>query len=113
MRFQIDTSAPACVSAQTTARALPPAPSTSADAGVAPSAAMSPGASVFSAAIEPSSPKLSVFAAPISRAASEALVASASAACLCGIVTFAPRKPAAPSADTVSSKTGAATGRRW
>ena len=59
-----------------------------------PSAAISPGASVFSAAIVPSAANVSVLAAPISRAAVEACVASASAACLCGIVTFAPTKPA-------------------
>jgi hypothetical protein len=36
---------------------------------------------------------VSVFAAPICAAASLTLSASASAACLCGIVTFAPTKP--------------------
>ena len=43
-----------------------------------------------------------MLAAPISRAASLAASASASAACLWGIVTLAPTKPAAPSARTVS-----------
>ncbi len=45
---------------------------------------------------------VSVFAAPISRAAALASLGSSSAACLCGIVTFAPWKPAAPSARVVS-----------
>ena len=40
-------------------------------------------------------PNVSVFAAPIARASSEAVVASASAASLCGIVTLTPAKPAA------------------
>jgi hypothetical protein len=66
---------------------------------------------VFSAAIEPSAAKLSVLAAPISRAAGLLVVASASAACLCGIVTLAPRKPAPYRARTVSSKASGATGR--
>ena len=98
VRFHTDTSlAPSRSSAQTAARALPPAPSTSArlPAGDSPRAAIKPGASVFSAAIAPPGAKLSVLAAPISRAASLALSASASAACLWGIVTFAPTKPAA------------------
>ena len=74
VRFQIATSAPARASAQTTARALPPAPSTSAErSGRSPSAAIRPGASVFSAAISPPAEKVSVFAAPISRALSLAL----------------------------------------
>ena len=87
-------SAPALRSAHTAARAEPPAPSTSArlsatGAAIAP---VIPTASVFSAAT-PRRRKLSVFAAPISRAASEASVATASAASLCGTVTLTPAKP--------------------
>ena len=61
------TEAPAPTSAQTTARAEPPAPSTSArlPAGGSGRASRKPVASVFSARIRPSA-KLSVFAAPIS-----------------------------------------------
>ena len=54
------------------------------------SAASRPPASVLSAWIAPSA-NVSVFAAPIARAASLASSATASAATLCGIVTFAPR----------------------
>ena len=62
--------APASRSAHTAARALPPAPSTSAlrPATANGSAAISAGASVLSAWIEPSAPNTSVFAAPIARA---------------------------------------------
>jgi hypothetical protein len=62
--------------------------------------------------IAPSS-KVSVFAAPIARATSLALSATARAASLCGIVTFAPRKPDPGSARTVSSNRGGGTGRCW
>ena len=68
---------------------------------------------MLAALISPSGVKVSVFAAPISRASSVALLASCSAACLCGIVTLAPRKPAAGSARTVSANSSGGTGRRW
>lgn len=78
------------------------------------SAATKPGASVLAAWIAPdSASKVSVFAAPISRAAAVDASASASAASLCGIVTLAPTNPAAGSPRTVSSKTSGGTGRRW
>ncbi len=98
--------APALRRPHTAARALPPAPSTSAlmPPTERSSAAMRPGASVFSASMLPSAPKVSVLAAPIARAASLARSASASAERLWGIVTFAPTKPLAGSARTVSSK---------
>ena len=47
--------------------------------------------------------KVRVFAAPTARAVSVAVSASASAASLCGIVTFAPAKPACGRARTVSA----------
>ena len=77
VRFHSRTSAaPASSRAQTTARALPPAPRTIA---VRPatgngSAAISAGASVLSAPISPSAPKVSVLAAPIARARAVARV---------------------------------------
>ena len=46
------------------------------------------------------------------RAASDARSATASAACLCGIVTLTPRKPAAGSARTVSANSSGGSGRR-
>jgi hypothetical protein len=67
---------------------------------------------VFSPAIEPSRANDSVFAAPIARAAALALSDSASAACLCGIVTFDPTKPEPPSARTVSTSSSGGTGSR-
>ena len=54
-----------------------------------------------------------MFAAPISRAARVAVSASASAAGLCGSVTFAPTKPAPGSAATSSANSSGGTGRRW
>ncbi len=66
---------------------------------------------MLSATIAPSS-NVSVFAAPIARAASDARSASASAACLCGIVTLTPRKPAAGSARTVSANSSGGSGSR-
>ena len=54
-----------------------------------------------------------MLAAPMARAVSEAWSAIASATSLCGIVTFAPRKPAAPSARPVSAKSSGGTGSRW
>ena len=68
---------------------------------------------MFDASIRPSSLKISVFAAPIARALSAASSASASAASLCGIVTFAPRKPAPASARTVSANLPGGTGSSW
>jgi len=59
---------------------------------------------VLSARISPASPKLSVLAAPISVAAGEASEASARAASLCGMVTFAPTKPSAGRAMVSSGK---------
>ena len=92
VRFQTVTSTPAWRSAHTAARAAPPAPSTSAVAGTArPSASRRPPASVLSPAIRPSSPKVSVFTAPIAPAASLSSSARSCAASLCGIVTLAPR----------------------
>ena len=116
VRFHTFTSrAPASRRAKAAARALPPAPRICAliPRGERPSAASRPGASVFSAATEPSSPNVSVLAAPISSALALALSASASAASLWGIVTLAPRKPAAGSARTVSSKSSGGTGSSW
>ena len=77
--------APSRASAQTTARAEPPAPSTSArsPAGGAGRAASSPGASVLSARIASPS-KLSVLAAPISARRGRALVGDAPAPPPCG-----------------------------
>ena len=100
-------------SAQAAARPAPPAPSTSADrpSTRSPIAAIRPGASVLSAWIRPSS-KVSVFAAPIACAATVIWSASASAACLCGIVTLTPRKPAAGSARTVSANSSGGSGSR-
>ena len=97
VRFQIATCrARVRAAPSTTARAEPPAPSTSArlPAGGSGSAAISPVASVLSASIPPAV-KLSVFAAPISRAAAEARSATASAASLCGTVTLTPAKSVA------------------
>ena len=63
---------------------------------------------MFSAAIRPPE-KLSVLAAPIARAASEASAASSSAATLCGTVTFAPTKPSASILRRSCSKSWGAT----
>ena len=104
VRFQTRTSlAPASSKPHTAARALPPAPSTSAvlPAAESGSASIRAGASVLSASML-SSEKVRVFAAPIPSARDVLSVASFSAASLCGIVTLAPRKPAAGSALTVS-----------
>ncbi len=75
---------------------------------------MNPGASVLSAWIAsvPAS-KLSVLAAPMACARTLAVVARASAASLCGIVTFAPTNPAPGSARTVSANSSGGTGRCW
>ena len=114
VRFHTATAAPVRRKAYATARALPPAPSTSALRGAgSPSASSRPGASVLSARIWPSpGPNVSVFAAPMARASAEASVASASAASLCGTVTLTPWKPAAGSPRTRSAKPSGATGRR-
>jgi len=113
VRFQTATAAPTERSAYAAARALPPAPSTSAlFGGGSPSASSSPGASVLSARIVPSAAKVSVFAAPIARASSEASVASASAASLCGIVTLTPANPWAGRSRTVASNASGATAMR-
>jgi hypothetical protein len=58
----------------------------------------------------PRGSKVSVLAAPIARAAALASSATASAACLCGIVTLTPRKPAAGSARTVSANSSGGSG---
>src|SRR3954469_12654933 len=88
----------------------PPAPSTSAVRGAgSPRASRSPGASVLSARIAPSGPNVSVFAAPIARASSEASSARASAASLCGIVTLTPANPCAGSPRTVCTKSSGET----
>ena len=119
VRFQTVTSrAPASRSAQTAARALPPAPSTSAlgprgETTEPSSAAISPGASVFSAAIAPSGGERERVRRTdrpgrLARPAS----ASTSAACLWGIVTFAPTKPAGPRARVVSANSSGGTGSR-
>ena len=81
-------------SAQTTARAAPPAPSTNAllPPGSRGAPSRNPSASVLSAWTSPSA-KLRVLAAPISRAVSERVSATASAAPLWGTVTLAPAKP--------------------
>lgn len=81
--------------------------------GGSPSASSSAGASVLSAWIVPSGLNVSVFAAPISRARSLASWAIPSATSLCGIVTFAPAKPAAGSAASVSRASSRGIGRRW
>jgi hypothetical protein len=65
-------------------------------------------ASVLSAAIAPSA-NVSVFAAPISAAASEAESATDSAASLCGTVTLTPANPRSGSDRTSSSNSSAAT----
>ena len=75
--------------------------------------AMRAGASVFSATTSPEGSKSSVLAAPIDRAASDALSARTSAACLCGIVTLTPRKPAPGKARTVSEKRSGGIGSSW
>ena len=80
-----------------------PARAPSGPAGLNGSAAISPGASVLSAAIRPSGSNSSVLAAPIAAARGVGSVARASAASLCGIVTLTPRKPACGSAATVSA----------
>jgi hypothetical protein len=80
--------------------------------GEEPRAAIRPGASVFSAAMLPSGANINVFAAPIAIAASLGSSASSSAACLCGIVTFAPTKPDAPSERVVSANSCGGTGSR-
>jgi hypothetical protein len=54
--------------------------------------------------------KVRVFAAPTATAVGVASSAIASAACLCGIVTLIPRKPAAGSALTVSAKRSGGSG---
>ena len=108
VRFHTITSrAPAPRSAHTAARAVPPAPSTSAvlSATGSPIAASRPGASVLSARMAPSA-NVSVLAAPISST-------RRSAASLCGIVTFAPTKPAGPRALTVSANSSGGMGNRW
>ncbi len=76
VRFHTEISpTPPSRSAHTAARAEPPAPSTSAliPRNSRPSAAISPGASVFSAAIAPSGANVSVFAAPIATGCSARL----------------------------------------
>ena len=56
---------------------------------------------------------VSMFAAPIARASSLASPARASAASLCGTVTFAPRKPEAGSAGATAANSRGGTGRSW
>ncbi len=75
-------------------------------------AAISPLASVFSASI-PAAVKLSVFEAPISRAAAEARSATARAASLCGTVTLTPAKSRPGSERTSGSNSSAATSIAW
>ena len=53
---------------------------------------------------------VSVFAAPTAAAVGVTTSASASADCLCGIVTLMPRNPAAGSARTVSAKRAGGSG---
>ena len=110
MRFQISTSAPSRRNAQTTARAAPPAPSTSAriPAGRAGQRCEQAGR-VGVVGADLAAAKLSVFAAPISRAVCEARAASSSAARLWGIVTLAPTKPSSASASVRSPNSSGAT----
>ncbi len=61
----------------------------------------------------PSAPKVSVLAAPIARAVSVAVSASASAASLCGMVTLTPTNPWPGSARTVSAKSSGGIGSFW
>ena len=67
-----------------------PGPARRMPRGLAGSASIRPPASVLSAAIAPPA-KVSVLAAPIARGRVGRLVGTASAACLCGIVTLRPR----------------------
>ena len=105
---------PASRSAQATARALPPAPSSSAlDPGSRRlrqrgDEARRVGVVGVDRGRRPRTSACSRRRSPArARVASSA---SASAASLCGIVTFAPRKPAPCSARTVSSKRSGGTG---
>ena len=113
VRFHTDTSAPGL--AQRPRRRpgrRPRRPSTSArrPATGSSSAAISPPASVLSALMRPSA-KLSVLAAPMASAAGLTSSASARAASLCGIVTFAPTYPEAGSARTVSANSSGRHGQ--
>jgi nitric oxide reductase subunit B len=65
--------------------------------------------SVESAAIRPSSRKVSVFADPIRAARSETWCARSITAALCGIVTLAPTKPARGRAPNTSARSSGAT----
>ena len=112
-RFHTATAAPVERNAWAAARALPPAPRIIALRGTgSPSASSRPGASVLSARIAPSTPNVSVFAAPIARAAGDASPASASASSLCGIVTLTPANPAVASSPSVAASASGATATR-
>jgi len=104
---------PRSIRANTTARAAPPAPSTSAS-----SAASQPAAQASRLARKPSTSVLvernsplsiqSVLAAPTARARASGND-SASARSLCGMVTLAPTKPCADSRRTKSEKPSGGT----
>ncbi len=110
---------PRVISAQTMARAAPPAPSTTAAPGVAsqPGAVSSrlarkPAGSVLAPTSLPSSSQ-SVFSAPVASAAGSRRVTAANAASLWGTVTLPPTKPEpakpAKNAATFSGSTGWST----
>ena len=117
VRFQTPTSAaPASRSAQITARALPPAPSTSARMPCTPnpSAAIRArrvGVLGLDGAVGRERERVRRADLPGGRA--RAGVSSSSAARLCGIVTLAPTKPASASARVVSRNRAGGTGSRW
>ena len=106
---------PTSIRAAMTARAAPPAPSTTAGpaAGAQCGAfwrrlAMKPEPSVLSAWILPSLRKISVLAAPISAARSVTISASCRMASLCGMVTFSRRSPARAGCGAASGRSSGA-----
>ena len=110
--------APASSKATATARAAPPAPSTTAGPASAcqpsplsESAEMNPKPSVLSPDSVPSGSTTTVLTAPIRSAAGDSLSTSATAAFLCGMVRLAPAKPSAGSASSACSRRSGSTGR--
>ena len=119
VRFQTDTSlAPASRSAHTAARALPPAPSTSArmpaQVGDAERGDQPGRVGVLGRDRPVGGERERVGRADLARGRAAPASASASAACLWGIVTLAPRKPAgAQRARRSRANSAGGTGRRW
>jgi len=74
------------------------------------SARSAPGASVLHAARPPSSPTVTVFAAPIAAASGATVAQRARTAHLCGMVTARPRSPDAGSARMNASRPSGGTG---